>query len=109
MDDNKDADQENRWHLYKDALDGSEYQLEEVHDKELYGDLARVSSKIGIRRMKLAGHARCHEELLLNKLVLWNLLHEQAWRGRPCQTPLDCMKEDTNLHSLEEIDAIMKQ
>ena len=33
MDDDKDADQENRWHLYKDALDGSEYQLEEVHDK----------------------------------------------------------------------------
>ena len=44
-------------------------------NEELYGDLSRVSSKIGIRRMKLAGHARCHEKLLLNKLVLWNLLH----------------------------------
>ena len=30
----KDADQENRWHLYKDASDGSEYQLEEAHDKQ---------------------------------------------------------------------------
>ena len=47
----------------------------QMTNKELYGDLPRVSSKIGIRRMKLAGHGRCHEELLLNKLVLWNLLH----------------------------------
>ena len=44
-------------------------------NEELYGDLPRVSSKIGIRRMKLAGHARHHKELLLNKLVLLNLLH----------------------------------
>ena len=44
-------------------------------NEELYGDLPRVNSKIGIRRMKLAGHARHHEELLLNKLVLWNPLH----------------------------------
>ena len=44
-------------------------------NEELYRDLPRVSSKIGIRRMKLAGPARCHEELLLNKLFLWNPLH----------------------------------
>ena len=44
-------------------------------NEELYGDLPRVSSKIGIRRMKLSGHTRCHKELLLNKLVIWNLLH----------------------------------
>ena len=78
-------------------------------NEELYRDLPRVSSKSDIRRMKLAGHARCHQELLLNKLILWNLLHGQAQRGSPCQTFLHCLKEDTNLHSLEEIDAIMKQ
>ena len=76
MDDDKDADQENRWCVYKDALDGSEYHLEEAHDKQ--GAIwrpARVSYKIGIRKMKLAGHARHQKELLLNKLVLWNPLH----------------------------------
>ena len=33
MDDDKDADQGNRYCLYKDASDGSGYHLEEAHDK----------------------------------------------------------------------------
>ena len=86
MDNDKDADQENRQCLYKDvwmALNISWKRC--MTNEELYGDLPRVSSKTGIRRIKLAGHARYHEEFLLNKLVLWNLLHGrrlmQSWNN----------------------------
>ena len=59
---------------------------EHVTNKQLYGDLPRLSSKIASRRMRLAGHCHRHQELPASKLVLWNPGRGHRSQGRPTPT-----------------------
>ena len=45
-------------------------------NKELYGDLPKLSCKIRERRLRLAGHCVRHREDIALKLVLWQPLAE---------------------------------
>ena len=45
-----------------------------VTNVELYGNLPQVTSKIQLRRMRLAGHCWRHKEEVASKLVLWEPL-----------------------------------
>ena len=40
-------------------------------NKELYGNLPSVSSKVGFRRLKLGSHCATHPQEEASKLVLW--------------------------------------
>ena len=59
-------------------------------NEELYGGLPKISHKIQVRRLKLAGHCCRHKEELAAKLVLWTPTHGQTCRGRPRSLLLSC-------------------
>lgn len=76
-------------------------------NKEVYGDLPRVTHKIQQRRMRLAGHIVRHDDLIANKLVLWEPSHGRRSRGRPLLTYVDTLRSDTDLVDTSELRALM--
>ncbi|KAJ8257596.1 hypothetical protein GJAV_G00187470 [Gymnothorax javanicus] len=69
-------------------------QNEHITNKQLYGELLRVSERIAIRRMRIAGHCHRHQELPASKLVLWEPTHGRRSTGRPKHTYVDMLKND---------------
>ena len=74
----------------------------------LYGDLPRVSDKIGSRRLQLAGHCFRHPELSSQPLVLWEPKHGNRGRGRPRATYVERLKRDTGASDTAELATMMK-
>ena len=63
-------------------------------NKELYGNLPPAQSKVGFRRLKLAGHSVRHPEEEASKLVLWQPMNRRMNMGRPEEDSLkDNLKE----------------
>ena len=44
----------------------------DVTNKELCGDLPKVSDKVAARRLNLSGHCLRHTELPVSSLLLWD-------------------------------------
>ena len=87
-------------------------QNEQVTNKHLCGGgggvgLSRVSEKIAVRRMRLAGHCQRHRELPTSKLVLWEPTHGYRSRGRSTQTYVDVVKKDAGVESTGELTRCM--
>ena len=80
---------------------------EHVTNKDLYGKLLKITEKIRLRRLKLAGHCSRHPEEVAANLVLWVPDRNSRDRGRPKITYLDTLKRDTGLN-LEELHACMQ-
>ena len=78
-----------------------------VTNNILYAGIPRVSDKIAVRRMRLAGHCQRHQELPASKLVLWEPTHGHRSRGRPTQTYVDILKMDTGVQSTSELAGCM--
>ena len=76
-------------------------------NKEVYGKLPRVTMKIQERRMRLAGHIHRHDELVANRLLLWEPTHGTRSRGRPAVTFVDNLRTDTGLTDTGEIGRLM--
>ena len=76
-------------------------------NKELYGNLSPVSSKVGFRRLKLAGHCARHPEEEVSSLVLWQPMCGCMNMGRPAVTYIDNFNSNTNLKSVEELRTVM--
>ena len=76
-------------------------------NREVYGDLPRVTTKIQERRMKLAGHVVRHDDLVANKLVLWEPTHGRRSRGRPPITYVDVLRDDAEAENVNELRALM--
>ena len=57
-----------------------------VTNRILYEGIPRVSEKIAVRRMRLAGHCHRHRELPASKLVLWEPTHVWASVKRTSHT-----------------------
>ena len=53
-----------------------------ITNLRLYGSLPKVTSKIKVRRMRLAGHCHRHDDEIASMLVLWQPDSGQANRGR---------------------------
>lgn len=79
-----------------------------VTNKILYEGVPRVSNKIAVRRMRLAGHCRRHRELPASKLVLWEPTHGHRSRGRPTLTYVDILKRDAGAQSTNELARCME-
>ena len=79
-----------------------------VSNKILYEGIPRVSEKIAVRRMRLAGHCQRHKELPASKLVLWEPTHGHRSRGRPTLTFVDMLKKDAGVHSTNELAKCME-
>ena len=74
-----------------------------VTNRILYKGIPRVSDKIAVRRMRLAGHCQRHQELPASKLVLWEPTHGHRSRGRPALTYVDILKKDAGAQSTKEL------
>ena len=68
-----------------------------VTNKELYGNIPKVSDKIRERRMRFAGHCLRNVKEPVSKLVLWVPTSGHRSRGRPTKTYIDILKRDTGL------------
>ena len=69
---------------------------EHLTNRELYGNLPKVTDKIRERRLKLAGHCVRHSEEVASNLVLWQPSQGKPNRGRKRKTYLDNLMNDTN-------------
>ena len=76
-------------------------------NEELYGKLPKVTSKIAMRRLRLAGHCVRHPEEIASQLFLWEPSRGTANRGRKPVDFIDLIKRDTGLDSINEIKASM--
>ena len=76
-------------------------------NEELYGDLAKVTTKIAILRLQLAGHCVRHPEEIASQLVLWQPVRGNAGRGRKTTDFINVIKRDTNLDSTDDITNVM--
>ena len=79
-----------------------------ITNVDLYDKLPRLSDKIRVRRMRLAGHCVRHPELSACELILWEPTHGQRSRGRPHTTYVDTLRRDTGLSSTSELQTLME-
>ena len=79
-----------------------------VTNEELYGNLPQVTSKIQLRRMRLAGHCWRHKEEIASKLVLWEPLDGTRSRGKQKITFIDTLLQDSGLDNTKELGTIME-
>ena len=66
-------------------------------NKELYGDLPRITDKIRERRLSFAGHCCRSKEETVSRILNWNHKHGKRKAGRPNLTYIDLLKQDTGL------------
>ena len=74
---------------------------EHVTNKEVYGKLPFVSSKMKARRMKMDRHCVRHPELSVHPLILWDPSQGKASRGRRRISYVDMLKKYFGLHEKE--------
>ena len=76
-------------------------------NKQLYGSLPRITDKIAMQRLRLAGHCIRHPEEIASKLVLWQPTEGRVKRGRKPVDYIDNIKRDTGLDNINEIRTAM--
>ena len=64
-------------------------------NKELYGDLPKISDKIRERRARFAGHCFRRSDEAVTDLLHWIPKHGQRKSGRPPLTFIELLKRDT--------------
>ena len=69
-------------------------------NKELYGDLPKITDKIRERRLRFAGHCYRSTEPI-SRILLWNPKHGGRKAGRPHLTYIDLLKQDTGLEEAD--------
>ena len=78
-----------------------------VSNKELYGDIPRLSLTISQRRLRFSGHCFRAENQPVTKLLFWTPQQGKRARGPGIKTYLKMLREDTQLTSDEEIKGLM--
>ena len=70
-------------------------------NKELYGDLPKLTHKICVRRKRFAGHCYRSKNEPVSKTVLWTPKHGARRRGKPATSYRDTLCKDTGLEVSE--------
>ena len=78
-----------------------------ITNKELYGDLPKLSETIREARLRIAGQCVRHPEDEACKAVLWQAARWTANRGKRHFTFIDNLKKDAGLESVSEIKTAM--
>ena len=76
-------------------------------NEELYAGLSKITEKIALRRLQLAGHCIRHPEEISSKLVLWEPTRGGPNRGRKPTDYIDQLKRDTGLETTKDIRTAM--
>lgn len=82
-------------YLYRAARALDVIWKDHITNKELYGDLPKITTRISKRRIQFAGHCMPSEGILISELVAWR--HVQGTRSarRPTKTLVDLLHELT--------------
>ena len=75
-------------------------------NKQLYGNLPKLTEIVKERRLQLAGHCVRHEDEIAHHLVLWEPTRRRRNRRRGI-TFIDNLKEDTGLECAGELKVMM--
>ena len=75
-------------------------------NKELYGNLPKITDTLMIRRLRFIGHCWRKKDEVISDLLLWEPKHGARKRGRPATTYVDQLRNDTGL-SITELKSIM--
>ena len=78
-----------------------------ITNKELYGDLPKLSERIREALLRIAGHCLRHPEEETSKVVLWQPARGTTNCRRRYFTFIDNLKKDTGLESVSEIKTAM--
>ena len=81
---------------------------QKITNKELYGNLNKVTNTVRQRRLRLAVHVARDTSSPAHSLVVWDPQHGNANRGRPSKTFLDLLIKDTGLETIKEVHSLMK-
>ena len=76
-------------------------------NRELYGNLPKVTEKIKERRQKLARHFARHSEEVASNLVLWKPSHGKPIRERKRKSYLDNLMNDTNMERVNGLQSLI--
>ena len=76
-------------------------------NKDLYGNLKRITETLRYRRLKFIGHMWRRKSELVSKVLLWEPKQGKRKKGRPAMTYIDQLREDTGL-TTEELAVIME-
>ena len=72
-----------------------------VTNKDLYGQLPKLSDKIRQRRIRFAGHCSRSKHEPVSELIHWIPKHGYRRPGKPNLTFIDTLKQDTGLAASE--------
>ena len=75
-------------------------------NKQLYGNLPKITDTLMIRRLRFIGHCWRKKDEGISDLLLWEAKHGARKRGRPATTYVDQLRNDTGL-SIVELKSIM--
>ena len=81
---------------------------QKITNKELYGNLNKVTNTVRQRRLRLAGHVARDTSSPAHSLVVWDPQHGHANRGRPPTTFQDILKNDTGLVTINKVHLLME-
>ena len=91
--------------MLRKALDVS--WKDHITNKELYGDLPKITTQINKRRLQFAGHCKRSEGKIVSELVTWRPTQGRRSAGRPTKTFVDLLHQDTGF-TTHEIEACMQ-
>ena len=77
-----------------------------IPNKDLYGQIPKVSDKIMEKRDRFAGHCYRRTNEPVSKLVYWTPKHGKRKPGRPSLTYIDVLQTDTGLEGPEVMTAM---
>ena len=80
---------------------------QKLTNKQLYGNLPKISEVIREKRLKIAGHCVRHKEEIANQFLLWQPTRGKRKRGRQAIIYVDCLLQDTGLEEVNELKTLM--
>ena len=72
-----------------------------ITNKELYGELPKLSDKIRESRLRFAGHCSRSQQEPVSKLLHWTPKHGRRKPGRPALNYSDILKQETGMEITE--------
>ena len=83
------------WILPTLSMSGTESWRQHPTKHQLYGHLPPITKTIQVRRTRHAGHCWRSRDELIRDVLLWTPTHGRAKAGRPAQTYIQQLCEDT--------------
>ena len=78
-----------------------------ITNRELYGDIPKITAKITNRRLRFAGHCKRRKGSVVSNLITWQPTQGKRTAGRPTKTYVDQLQADTG-YTNGEIESCME-